>query len=167
MVHNPELILPQELGWGSVEHPDKGQDLHSIGHGRRDLASWRCGRSSRKLPPRQLTGSSWLRPSLPMCGVCCSRIRILPSSSVQTDTVGYCSGHNPAEDITNHVPRTPPSGFSKAVMRPSFRPSSCALGRHLAPREQNRNTEQLPVSGEEVGNLRRELSQFLAEGSHL
>ena len=32
VVHSPKLILPQELGWGAVEHADKRQHLHTIRH---------------------------------------------------------------------------------------------------------------------------------------
>ena len=117
---------------------------------RKDLASWRCGRSSRMLPPRQLTRSLWLRPSPTMCGVCGSRIRILPSFSEQTDaerwpsppdhrSVGLLFLPRSGKTSPTTIPRTPPSAFAKAVTRPSLRAPSALGGTY--------NTEQRNQTG--------------------
>ena len=115
---------------------------------RRDLASWRCGRSSRKLPPRQLTGSSFVH--LYQCAECvahvftsgpCFHCKPMWGRGLLhriADMLGYCSGHNPAEDITNHdSTKTTIRLFQSSDASKFFRPSG----------EQNRETEQRDQTG--------------------
>ena len=106
---------------------------------RQDLVAWRCGRSSRTLPPHPRTGS-WSPSISESVRSVWLTIRSSLWFSKRTE-MGKWPPPRVAEDITHHDPPDPPVWLCQRSDAPQSHDFQSPR-RHLSSREQHRNAKQ-------------------------